>query len=141
MTAGPNPQPGWYPDPTNPARQLFWDGATWNNQPAAFPSQQAGLPSSPNKGRKTAVGLGALVLGVVGLMMSMQSVSLLTGSGPVWTGVAVVAGGLAAALFLSAANWARAVVAVMLVVSLGSAIYIEKQMSDRRDELTHLFDS
>jgi hypothetical protein len=57
-------------------------------------------PSAPeadksNDSKKTAVAIGVCVLVVIGLVMSMQSVSLITGSGPVWTGVAVVAAGTA----------------------------------------------
>jgi hypothetical protein len=71
----------------------------------------------------------------------MQSVSLLTGSGPVWTGVAVVAGGTAVAFFLRAAGWVRVIAAVLLALSLANAFYIEKQLSDKRNELTHMFDN
>ena len=60
------------------------------------------------------------MLVVIGLVMSMQSVSLITGSGPVWTGVAVVAAGTAVAFFL---------------LSLANALYIENELSDKRDEL------
>lgn len=84
--------------------------------------------------------LGVCVLVVIGLVMSMQSVSLLTGSGQVWTGVGVVAAGTAVAFFLRAATWVRIVAALLLTVSLANAFYIENQMSNKRDELTHLFD-
>jgi hypothetical protein len=80
------------------------------------------------------------VLVVIGLVMSMQSVSLITGSGPVWTGVAVVAAGTADAFFLRAATWVRVVAALLLALSLANALYIENELSDKRDELTHMFD-
>ena len=72
--------------------------------------------------------------------MSMQSVSLLTGSGQVWTGVAVVAAGTAVAFFLRAATWVRVVAALVLALSLANAFYIEHELSNKRDELTHVFD-
>ncbi len=72
--------------------------------------------------------------------MSMQSVTLLTGSGQVWTGVAVVAAGTALAFFMRAATWVRVVAALLLAVSLANGLYIENQLSDRRHELTHIFD-
>ena len=77
---------------------------------------------------------------VIGLVMSMQSVSLITGSGPVWTGVAVVAAGTAVAFFLRAATWVRVVAALLLALSLANALYIDNELSDKRDELTHMFD-
>lgn len=132
MTAPPNPQPGWYPDPLNPGKQIYWDGATWR--------QPVGVPSDSGKGKKTAVAIGVCVLVVIGLVMSMQSVSLLTGSGPVWTGVGVVAAGTAVAFFLGAASWVRVVASLLLVVALANGFYIEKQLSDKRHEMTHVFD-
>jgi len=71
--------------------------------------------------------------------MSMQSVSLITGSGPVWTGVAVVAAGTALAFFLRAATWVRIVAALVLALALANALYIENQLSHKRDEITHMF--
>ena len=93
-----------------------------------------------NNGKKTAVAIGVCVLVVIGLVMSMQSVSLITGSGPVWTGVAVVAAGTAVGFFLRAATWVRVVAALLLALSLANALYIENELSDKRDELTHMFD-
>jgi hypothetical protein len=89
--------------------------------------------------KKTAVAIGVCVLVVIGLVMSMQSVSLITGSGPVWTGVAVVAAGTAVGFFLRAATWVRVVAALLLALSLANGLYIEKQLSDKRSELTHMF--
>ena len=54
--------------------------------------------SRPRK--KAAINLGVIVLGIVGLLMSMQSTSLLDGTGTIWLGVAIVAAALAASLFL-----------------------------------------
>ncbi|MGH3725326.1 MAG: DUF2510 domain-containing protein [Mycobacterium sp.] len=137
----PSPAPGWYPDPSDPARRIYWDGSVWSG-----PVGPAGLSGShletdkSNISRKTAVAIGVCVLVGIGLVMSMQSVSLITGSGPVWTGVAVVAAGTAVAFFLRAATWVRGIAVVVLALSLVNAIYIENELSSKRDELTHLFD-
>lgn len=72
--------------------------------------------------------------------MSMQSVSLLTGSGPIWTGVAVVGGATALAFFMRVQKWGRFVACALLAISLANAFYIENQLSQRRDEITHTFD-
>lgn len=106
-------------------------------------SSSAPAPTEADKSngsKKTAVAFGVCVLVVIGLVMSMQSVSLLTGSGQVWTGVAVVAGGTALAFFLRAATWVRVVAALLLALSLANALYIENEMSHKRDEITHEFD-
>ena len=140
----PSPAPGWYPDPSDPGRQIYWDGTAWSTpaQPAGAPNFAPAPPAADDSidSRKTAVSIGVCVLSVVGLFMSMQSVSLMTGSGPVWTGVAVVGGATALAFFLRGAKWVRVVASVLLVISLVNAFYIEHELSQKRDEITHVFD-
>jgi hypothetical protein len=132
----PSPAPGWYPDPSDPGRRIYWDGYAWRSTPASVP---LGADKS-GSGKKAAVAVGVGVLVVIGLVMSMQPVSLMSGSGSVWTGVAVVAAGTAVAFFLHAATWVRVIAVLLLVFSLANGLYIEKQMSDKRHELTHMFD-
>lgn len=128
--SAPSPAPGWYPDPSDPSRRIYWDGTAWSG-PAG------GDTSNPSK--KTAVAIGVCVLVGIGLVMSMQSVSLITGSGPVWTGVAVVAAGTAVAFFLRAAKWVRVVAVLVLALSVANGLYIENQLSQKRDEISHMF--
>lgn len=130
----PAPPPGWYPDPTDPSRNIYWNGQSWSGPPTPTASPQTG------KGRKTAVSFGAFVLIAIGLIMSMQSVSLLTGSGPIWTGVAVIAGGTALAFFLGASVIIRVLAVLALVLGVANAVSIENQMTTKRDELTRIFD-
>lgn len=132
MSASPNPSPGWYPDPLNPGKRIYWDGARWG--------EPVGAPTDSGKSKKTAVAIGVCVLALVGLAMSMQSVSLMTGSGQVWTGVAVVGVATAVAFFMGAATWVRVVASLLLVLALANGFYIEKQLSDKRQEITHVFD-
>ncbi|CAM3174299.1 hypothetical protein BST27_15995 [Mycobacterium intermedium] len=129
--SAPQTPPGWYPDPSDPKKQIYWDGTAWT---VPAPAENSG-----NR-KETAVAIGVCVLVVVGLVMSMQSVSLLTGSGPVWTGVAVVGVGTAVAFFLGAAKWVRVLAALVLVLALANGFYIENQMDKKREELTHIFD-
>lgn len=127
----PSPAPGWYPDPSDPGKRIYWNGSAWSTP---TPSAES------NRGTKAAVAVGVCVLVAIGLVMSMQSVSLITGSGQVWTGVAVVAAGTALAFFLRAPTWVRVLAALLLAVSLANGLYVEKQLSDKRRELTHMFD-
>ncbi len=85
-------------------------------------------------------GIGVAVLAVIGLFMSMQSVSLLTGTGPVWTGVAVVGVATALGFFLRAAPIARGFAVLLLLVAVAEAFYMESQIQQKRDEITHTFD-
>lgn len=97
--------------------------------------------SESSAGRRTAVAIGVCVLVGIGLVMSMQSASLLTGTGPIWTGVGFVAAGTAVAFFLGAAKWVRVVASLLLALSLFNGLYMEKQISDKRDELSRVFDN
>ncbi len=115
----------------NPGKQIYWDGARWG--------EPVGVSDNSGRSKQTAIAIGVCVLALVGLVMSMQSVSLLTGSGPIWTVVAVVAGATAVAFFMGAATWVRVVACVILAVSLVNGFYIESQMSEKRDELTRVF--
>jgi hypothetical protein len=129
----PSPTPGWYPDPLNPGKQSYWDGAGW--------SQPVGVPADSNKSNLAAVAVGVCVLVVIGLIMSMQSVSLLSGSGPIWIGVGFVAAGTAVAFFMVAATWVRVVAALCLAFALFNAVYMEKQLSDKRNEISQIFNN
>ncbi|ORX15159.1 hypothetical protein AWC32_14130 [Mycobacterium xenopi] len=123
---------------------MYWNGTAWGEpqQPAGASTVAPGarLVDDSSGSRKTAVSIGVGVLAVVGLFMSMQSVSLMTGSGPVWTGVAVVGGAVALAFFLRAAKAVRVVACILLASSLSNAFYIENELSKKRDEITHTFD-
>lgn len=129
----PPSAPGWYPDSLNPGKQASWDGTGWG--------EPVGGRTDAGISRNTAVAIGVCVLLVIGFAMSMQTVSLFTGSGPVWTGVAVVGAGTALAFFLRAATWVRVLAAVMLALALANALYIEDQMSKKRDEITQIFNN
>ncbi|OBF45968.1 hypothetical protein A5719_00265 [Mycolicibacterium peregrinum] len=127
--------PGWYL--TSSGRHAYWDGQKW------LPDEPAPISAPDDQGisRSKAVAVGVLILSGIGLVMSMQSASLLTGTGSIWTGVALAGAGAAAAFFLGAPKWARIVAIVILVLALFSAGYMEKQISDKRNEISHMFDS
>lgn len=53
--------PGWYPDPSDPSRQRFFDGFAWTENYAPFggPPQQLSAPKSGmSKGVKVGLGVG-----------------------------------------------------------------------------------
>lgn len=99
------------------------------------------MPADSNKSKLAAVAVGVCVLVVIGLIMSMQSVSLLSGSGPIWIGVGFVAAGTAVAFFMGAATWVRVVAALRLAFALFNAVYMEKQLSDKRNEISQIFNN
>ncbi|BBZ03544.1 hypothetical protein MCHIJ_29810 [Mycolicibacterium chitae] len=130
----PSQAPGWYPDPSNPDKQIYWDGSAWRGEPSAEAEKNS-------KGKQTAVAVGVCLLVGIGLLMSMQSVSLMSGSGPLWTGVGFVAAGLAVSFFLGAANWVRVVAVAVLLLALVNVLYVENEMDNRRNEISQLFDN
>lgn len=93
--------------------------------------------SSSEVSRRKAVAGGVFVLVFIGLIVSMQPVSLLTGSTMVWAGVMIAGVGVALGLFMSAQRWVRVVAMLVLALALFNACSIERRLSDRRDELTN----
>ncbi len=134
------PSAGWYPDPSDPSRNIYWDGTSWSRPPSAPPAQQ---PQQKQDGsgvsKKTAVAIGVCILAAIGLFTTMQSVSLFSGTGSIWTGVAIVGAATATSYFLGATKWVRVVATICLVFALFNAIYIEKQLSDKRNEISEIF--
>lgn len=130
-----SPAPGWYPDPSNPSLQRYWDGSGWR-APESSPPRP-----TRNNNREAAIGIGVVVLVVIGLVMTMQSVSLMTGSGQIWTGVGMVGAGTALAFFMGAKKTIRVVAAICLAFALINAFYIESQMNEKRNQISEIFDN
>ena len=66
------PTAGWFPDPSDPSRQRYFDGRTWteNYAPFAAPTPGNGLPAKPGKpgmsrGAKIVLGVGAAILALI----------------------------------------------------------------------------
>jgi len=142
MTTPPgSPVPGWYPDPSDPSKNIYWDGTRWL---VAAPSASGAPPTlgtQSDKSRQLAVGIGSVVLVLVGLFMSGQSASLISGTGSIWTGVALTGIGTAIAFFMGARKTVRVMACVVLAVAFFNAVHMEMQMSERRAELSNIFDS
>ncbi|ORB29253.1 DUF4352 domain-containing protein [Mycolicibacterium parafortuitum] len=65
------PTAGWYPDPSDPSRQRYFDGRTWTENYAPFPPPPAGISqpvkSGMSPGLKIGLGLGAVVLAFIAI--------------------------------------------------------------------------
>jgi uncharacterized protein YbjQ (UPF0145 family) len=55
-TSGALPPAGWYPDPADPAKQRWWNGAAWTDQTTAAP---AATGSQPYGGGTEPTGFGS----------------------------------------------------------------------------------
>jgi hypothetical protein len=89
--------PGWFPDPSDPSRQRYFDGRAWTENYAPFgpPAQAVGQPSKTgmSSGLKIGLGVGAvilalIVLGSIGNSGKNSSTSSNTGSVASTAGVA-----------------------------------------------------
>ncbi len=85
--------------------------------------------------------VAVIAASAIGLIMAMQSASLLTGTSTQWTGAAIcVAAGVGAYVLRSSVPRAARVIAVLAaIVALGSVAYLESQMADKREEIGNLF--
>ncbi len=148
MTQPQPPQPpqgvGWYPFPLDSSQRIYWDGTTWS-APVPASALNAGARPVPSEksdtAKKTGVAIGVVILAVVGLVMSQQSVTMFSGSGQIWTGVAIAGVATAVAFFMGAEKWARVIAIICVAAALASAVYIENQLSEKRNELSQIFDN
>ncbi len=101
-----------------------------------FPAALASAPPPARKPARAGVAAGVCVLAVIGLVMSLQPVSLMSGSVTVWLGVAIIGAATAAAFFLRGPTWVRIAAPIVLAVALLNALAIEHDMSDKRDQIS-----
>jgi len=93
-------------------------------------------PPPPQNDRSTAVAIGVCVLAAIGTIMSMQSTSLMNGTGSIWLGVLLVGASVAVAFILRGTTWVKVVASILLGLSLVSALYMEHQVNEKRNEIT-----
>ncbi len=97
---------------------------------------------SDNRSKRTAIAIGVLVLAAIGLFMSaFTTTTVLNGSGTIWIGVVVAGIGTALAFFFGAANWVRVIAAICLALGLISAFNIEHQLTQKRNEISNIFNN
>jgi hypothetical protein len=69
--------------------QRYWDGQKWTDHVA--PTNRDNVPNQVDSPSQVAAAI-AVALSVIGLILSQQSVSVMSGSGIVWTGAALCVG-------------------------------------------------
>lgn len=93
----PNPPAGWYPDPTDASRQVFWDGTQWTGQAqsATFTGSQGGWQPIPPYGgyvqqpqavypvqsKTNGLAVASLVLGLIPVIPFIGSILAMVFSG------------------------------------------------------------
>jgi uncharacterized protein DUF2510 len=128
MSAGPTPA-GWYPYPDGTTR--YWDGQGWTTDAQPIPRDDLAA-------RRSGAAL-ATVLAVVGVVLNAQSVSLARGSGIVWTGVALAVGAAVVAIAVPPVRtWVKITCAVVAMLTVANAVYVEKQLSNQRHQIEQI---
>ena len=130
--------PGWYPHPEMIDTQRYWDGSAWTDHIAPMGSKSAGdQRSAPSSQAYVVVVLAGAAIGVI---MAMQSASLLTGTGTQWTGVAIAAAAAIIARVVrgSIPTWVRVVAVLAALVALANVLYLENQLDQKRQEIQQI---
>ena len=142
------PPPGWQPDPDWGGVPYGWPLWIEDAQPpaqpkseppaltplAAFQSAPASSAESPRAGKGWAIA-AVVVLMVIGLIVGYQPVSLLSGDGILYVGLAMTAGAVIVAFATRLGGWTK-ILAVVAVVAVGANIgVVEHEMAQRRQEI------
>jgi hypothetical protein len=117
--------------------QRYWDGNAWTDHIAPMTAQSPGkMTASTSQGYVVLVLAGS----AFGLIMAMQSASLLTGTGTQWTGVAiaVAAGIISRVVRESIPTWVRVVAVLAALVALTNVLYLENQLDEKRQEIEQI---
>lgn len=113
------PGPGWYPDPSAPARQRYWDGSAWTDYTDENYAEKTGIqapgtgvgvsswPTTPQAAtpvagtpvgqqpwvgpatRTNGMAIGSLVTGIISLVICVTSLPLGVLLGPVAIGLSI----------------------------------------------------
>jgi hypothetical protein len=97
----------------------------------------SGPPPADKSVRRLSL-VAALILAGIGLIMSLQSVSLFTGTGKVWTGAALTMAAVALAAVMVRRAWLIIVLVLVAALAIGSAVYDQHQLNDRRRQIEQL---
>lgn len=118
MSTEPRPPAGWYPDPSNPAGQRYWDGTAWTATAAA--GGMAGVPAT----RTEPLAIWSLVLSILGFLCGLSAIGGIV-CGHLALGAIKRNGtggkGLAVAGLVIGYLFVAAFVAIMLLVFLGGS--------------------
>jgi hypothetical protein len=126
---------GWYPHPSMADTQRYWDGQKWTEDIA--PMSRVSVPDQTDSPSQVAAAI-AVAVAVIGLILSQQSVSLMSGSGIVWTGAALCVGAAIIARLVQVPTWARAICVIAAIIAVVSAVYVEQELDDRRQEISDI---
>jgi hypothetical protein len=131
----PTVPPGWYPDADYPSIDRWWDGYQWTSH-----RQTPRTRSDSGPEMKQVVGFVCLALCLVGAAMALFiQVSVLSGTGLVWTGAVLAGVGAIGAGVLKAGVGTRIMCVVLAVAAIASASYDQHQVDKKRHQIEQIF--
>lgn len=142
-----NPPPNWPPLPPGFVPPDGWQpDPRWGEPPPGWQLWVDDGAAGPASGRIQAPGLslaaarlavaGALILAAVGLIVGNQPVSLLTGSGILYVGLALAAGGAILAFVVQLPVWVRVVCVVAVVLVAVNIGVVEHSLDQKRQQIS-----
>lgn len=142
LPTGFTPPPGWQPDPHWGDVPYGWPLWVEDGQPTVpkpeppllTPLAPASGDSPSHAGKGWAIA-AVVVLIVIGLIVGYQPVSLLSGDGILYVGLAMTAGAVIVAFATRLGGWTK-IVAVVAVVAVGANVgVVEHEMAQRRQQI------
>jgi hypothetical protein len=148
-----SPEAGWYADPELASGERYWTGTAWGEQRrprVVLPTQPpppTGAPSHPLTpfGEQPVLAVApssttwaiavTLVLAVVGLIVGYQPVTLLSGSGILYVGLAIAAGGAVLAFVMKLRMAVRIVAVVAVALVVANVVTVEHSLSQTRHQI------
>ena len=131
-----NPPPNWPPLPQDFNPPLGWQpDPRWGEPPDGW---QLWIDDPPAAGTIAATTWPiaiALVLGVVGLIVGYQPVTLLSGSGILYVGLALTAGGAVLALVMKLPKWVRMLTIIAVVLVVANVAVVEHSLTQKRQQI------
>jgi hypothetical protein len=104
--------------------------------PAPYAPPPAPVPARPSQ--RWAI-LGVITLTVVGMFVELQPVSLLTGPGTLYTGLAIVLVAAILSISLRLPKWLTVIVLILVGICLVNTVLTVQELDDRRRQLNDLF--
>lgn len=147
------PPEGWYPVDDHTER--YWNGEAWSDstrprfgarsappsqpQPSRPPqSLEPAQSSEPPQSSSPVAIAGVLSASVLGLFLAGQSASLMTGTGSIWTGVAIGLGAVIFAFVLKVRGWLKLIAVIAVLIGIASAVSVETALEEQRQEFNQI---
>jgi hypothetical protein len=118
-----------------PGPERWWQAAS---SPEDLPPNLP-VPQAPLTQNERLVMAGVLIMAVVSGILSQQSVSLLTGTGLLWLGLALAVGAVILAFVVGTSSFTKAVAVIAVVVCLISLVRAEQYLSHQRQQISNIF--